>query len=343
MLRAPRLRVSAVKFFWMTLHDKIAAREAGICLYGFAPPKRSTAPDQLAQIAAQQMERLRALDIDGVIVYDIQDEAERTVAAASVSVPADVLARGVRARAPRPSLTLPKIVYRCVAGDTRESFVDWVRPRAPTAQPLGAGRRAEPAARVGLSWTRPTRWSQQHAPELILGGIAIAERHARRHDEHERILRQDGRRLPLLRHPGGLRRDLDASRCSRTTRWRCGDRGDAPLPIVLTFSPCGSEKTLAFMKWLGIAFPRWLENDLRVARRPAGRRRCGCASASSPRSGATRATRASRSASTSRASRSARRRSTRRGAAGAPAAPDDVNLTPAPGRRFRAFAPRSAG
>ena len=41
-----------------------------------------------------------------------------------------------------------------------------------------------------------------------------------------------------------------------------------PLPIILMFSPCGSEKTLAFMKWLGIAFPRWLENELRLAADP---------------------------------------------------------------------------
>ena len=34
-------------------------------------------------------------------------------------------------------------------------------------------------------------------------------------------------------------------------------------PIILTFSPCGSIKTLEFMKWLGISFPRWLENELR--------------------------------------------------------------------------------
>jgi hypothetical protein len=46
------------------------------------------------------------------------------------------------------------------------------------------------------------------------------------------------------------------------------DRSAEPVPIVLTFSPCGSEKTLAFMKWLGITFPRWLENDLRHAPDP---------------------------------------------------------------------------
>src|SRR4029079_4109946 len=37
----------------------------------------------------------------------------------------------------------------------------------------------------------------------------------------------------------------------------------SPVPVVLTFSPCGSVRTLEFMKWLGISFPRWLENELR--------------------------------------------------------------------------------
>jgi 5,10-methylenetetrahydrofolate reductase len=39
--------------------------------------------------------------------------------------------------------------------------------------------------------------------------------------------------------------------------------GRSPVPLVLTFSPCGSVRTLEFMKWLGISFPRWLENELR--------------------------------------------------------------------------------
>ena len=39
--------------------------------------------------------------------------------------------------------------------------------------------------------------------------------------------------------------------------------GRSPIPVVLTFSPCGSVRTLEFMKWLGISFPRWLENELR--------------------------------------------------------------------------------
>jgi hypothetical protein len=46
------------------------------------------------------------------------------------------------------------------------------------------------------------------------------------------------------------------------------EKGGVPLPVILTFSPCGSVKTLSFMKWLGVAFPRWLENELQFARDP---------------------------------------------------------------------------
>jgi hypothetical protein len=64
--------------FDKTLFEKITQRQPGICLYGFAPPKLTTAPDQLANIAQQQVERIAGLDVDGVIVYDIQDEVQRT-------------------------------------------------------------------------------------------------------------------------------------------------------------------------------------------------------------------------------------------------------------------------
>jgi 5,10-methylenetetrahydrofolate reductase len=45
--------------------------------------------------------------------------------------------------------------------------------------------------------------------------------------------------------------------------WSLRTSGRSPIPVVLTFSPCGSVRTLEFMKWLGISFPRWLENELR--------------------------------------------------------------------------------
>lgn len=44
--------------------------------------------------------------------------------------------------------------------------------------------------------------------------------------------------------------------------------GREPVPLILTFAPCATMKTLAFMKWLGISFPRWLENELEHAPDP---------------------------------------------------------------------------
>ncbi len=39
--------------------------------------------------------------------------------------------------------------------------------------------------------------------------------------------------------------------------------GTPPVPVILTFAPCGSLATFEFMRWLGISFPRGVENELR--------------------------------------------------------------------------------
>ena len=44
--------------------------------------------------------------------------------------------------------------------------------------------------------------------------------------------------------------------------YRCAESGRAVPPILVTLSPCGSLKTLEFLRWLGISVPRWLENEL---------------------------------------------------------------------------------
>jgi 5,10-methylenetetrahydrofolate reductase len=100
------------------------------------------------------------------------------------------------------------------------------------------------------------------APNLVLGGIAIAERHVAKEDEHQRM---------LAKQDAGCRFFITQSVYdAASTRSLLSDyalslqaRGRSPAPVVLTFSPCGSVRTLEFMKWLGIAFPRWLENELR--------------------------------------------------------------------------------
>ena len=249
-----------------SLAEKLASRSAGICLYGFAPPKQATPSERLEAIVAQQLVRLRSLPVDGLIVYDIQDEAER------VSVPRPfpflpTLPPEVYAHDHLGSLAVPKIVYRCVNRDTRDGFVRWLesenaRPRISVL--VGAPSRH---SQVGLRLTDAYALARPHSSNLLLGGIAIAERHARTLDEHERILAKTTKGCRFFVTQAVY--DVTSTKSLLSDYALAVDKtGGTPLPIILTFSPCGSEKTLSFMKWLGIAFPRWLENDLQSARDP---------------------------------------------------------------------------
>lgn len=246
------------------LRDKIAARVPGICLYGFAPPKRTTTTDELAAIVAQTEERLAPLAPDGLIVYDIQDEAERVTEPRPFPF-LPTLDPDDYAHTALAGLPMPKIVYRSVGRDTPESLRAWL------AGGPGGGRVSvlvgAPSQRASGLPLADAYTLAREIPDLTLGGIAIAERHARRLDEHERI---------LAKQAAGCRFFVTQAVYDVTsTKSLLSDyalatraRNVPPVPIILTFSPCGSERTLAFMKWLGISFPRWLENDLRFSPNP---------------------------------------------------------------------------
>lgn len=251
-----------------TLTSKLSEGRPGLRLYGIAPPKQSTEADRVLAIAAQQARQIESLQVDGVIVYDIQDESQRTQEPRPFpflpTLPADSYAHE-QLRA----LSVPKIVYRAVNRDTKPSFVQWLTDAEAVAAPrisvlVGAPSRT---AKPGLSLKQAYDLVRHHAPRMLLGAIAIAERHARHLDEHERMLAKldDGCRFFVTQAVYDITSTLsllsDYSIAANT-------RDAGPAPVIVTFSPCGSERTLAFMKWLGIAFPRWLENELRQARDP---------------------------------------------------------------------------
>ena len=56
-----------------SLSDKIKRKEAGIVLYGMTPPKENTDLLKVKEIARKHLNRIKNLDIDGVVLYDIQD------------------------------------------------------------------------------------------------------------------------------------------------------------------------------------------------------------------------------------------------------------------------------
>jgi hypothetical protein len=254
-----------------SLFEKLEHALGGIRLYGIAPPKLETAPERLREIAAQQVARLRVLAPDGLVVYDIQDEPGRAGEARpfpflptfdSEAYACDALAE----------LALPKIVYRCVGAQPRETFVSWLDGvRARNERRLGVFVGAPRGGARGSGMPLSEAYALAHAaPNLMLGGIAIAERHVVKEDEHLRMLAKQERGCRFFITQAVY--DA-ASTKSLLSDYALSTQASShtPAPVVLTFSPCGSLRTLEFMKWLGIAFPRWLENELRHSPDPLER------------------------------------------------------------------------
>ncbi|MEI9950197.1 MAG: 5,10-methylenetetrahydrofolate reductase [Pseudomonadota bacterium] len=251
--------------------EKLDRGLGGIRLYGISPPKLATEPERLGEIAAQQVARLRMLAPDGLVVYDIQDEPGRSGQTRPFpflpTVDPQVYAYDALAEC-----ALPKIVYRCVGAHSSAAFADWmhgVRAAADRRVSVFVGAPRGRASAAGLSL--PEAYALAHAvPNLVLGGIAIAERHVTKADEHQRMLaKQDaGCRFFITQsvYDAGSTRSLLSDYALSLQ-----ESGRSPVPLVLTFSPCGSVRTLEFMKWLGISFPRWLENELRHSPDTLGR------------------------------------------------------------------------
>jgi hypothetical protein len=245
------------------LFEKLDGGLNGIRFYGIAPPKLATDPERLREIAAQQIDRLRRLAPDGLVVYDIQDEPGRSGEARPFpflpTVDPESYAYGALAE-----LAIPKIVYRCVGAHPREvfaSFIDTVRAASDRRLGVFVGAPRGRSHGAGLPLAEAYALARS-APNLVLGGIAIAERHVAKEDEHQRM---------LAKQDAGCRFFITQSVYdAASTKSLLSDyalslqaSGRSPVPVVLTFSPCGSVRTLEFMKWLGISFPRWLENELR--------------------------------------------------------------------------------
>ena len=252
------------------LAEKLIARRGGICFYGIAPPKLHTPPEQLRNIAAQQASRFESMQIDGLIVYDIQDEAERTATPRPFPfLPTVDPAAYAYDYLAEPHI--PKVLYRCVGRDSSETLVHWMTTiRSFDPHPIvvfvGAPSRH---SQVGVSLEQAYALAQRHAPEVVLGGVAIAERHTASVSEHERILRKTAQGCRFVVTQAVYDATSTKSLLSDYSI-AVAERDIRPIPIILTFSPCGSGTTLNFMKWLGIHFPRWLENEIRHAKDPLG-------------------------------------------------------------------------
>jgi hypothetical protein len=235
-------------------------------LFALTPPSRATDRDRAQEIADAMVARLGSLELDGLILYDIDDEAARNPAERPFPFiptldPADFLAEHLG------TWHTAVIVYRAAGKYDSADLRSWLSAQDPARLMTVLVGAASGSVKPRTSLTDAQSLCQEVNPALTLGGVAIPERHSRREDEHLRL---------LAKQEGGCRffvtqvvYDINAAKnLVSDYHYECVARGVSSAPLIFTFSVCGSMKTLEFLRWLGVGVPRWIENDLKHASDP---------------------------------------------------------------------------
>lgn len=239
-----------------TLRTRLTNAESGVLLFGITPPRLSASDERIREIAAATLARLKSLDVDGLAVYDIDDESDRnpeerpfpylpTMDPAAFH--ADYLGEWDR----------PAVIYRCVGKYTDAQLRAWLQAAdSDDVLSVFVGASSKGKA-VQIRLPEAQTLHREVRPELLLGGVAITERA----DEHLRLIAKQEAGCSYFISQVVYSADSAKSMVS-DYYYACRERQIEPKPVLFTLSVCGSEKTLSFLKWLGVDVPRWLANSL---------------------------------------------------------------------------------
>lgn len=251
-----------------SLQQKFADPHRSVCFVGTTPPKASTEDMQMREIADRLLARLDTLEYDGLIVYDIQDESSR------IDTPRPF--PYMETRDPREYSKLlselsqcPIITYKSVAQKDKADFDTWLedawndfglRNLVLVGSPSSEGE-------IKLSLNEAYSALGEHEKPFHLGGVTIAERHAVKGNEHQRLLAKSENGCEFFVSQAVYNAQATIDLLTSYAR-SCKEQGIKPKRIILTFTPCGSAKTLEFMQWLGISVPEATRYRILDAEKP---------------------------------------------------------------------------
>src|SRR5688500_13494433 len=229
----------------MDLRAKLLDPAQPLLLYGSTPPRAGTPPEQVAAAADKLAARVRGLPLDGVVVYDIQDETGRTGVPRPFPFDGTIDPRDYAKR-----FSLPAIVYKAHGTMDEAQWRAWLEASSGEVEFLSIVGRPASGVRYPLPLSRAIRIATE-MKRFVIGGVVIAERHDDQRSEAARLLAKGIEGCgyfisqAVYHAPPTQRLLADYLR-------DCRGAGTAPKRIVLTFAPCGREKTLAFIRWLGV-------------------------------------------------------------------------------------------
>jgi len=250
------------------LKEKLLDPGKAVLLYGTTPPRAGTGEDATRQAADKLAARLAPLPLDGVVVYDIQDETGRTPAAAPRPFPfmETIDPRGY-AREITSLTGRPTIVYKALGSMDEPAWRAWLAATAPRHPLISVVGRPTSGVQHALPLSRAIRIA---AECCTVGGVAIAERHTRERSEAARLLAKGIEGCGYFISQTVYHADASVRLLSDYAR-DCRGAGVKPRRIVLTFSPVGREKTMAFLEWLGVRVPGVVKKTVLENAKPLGK------------------------------------------------------------------------
>lgn len=242
------------------IKEKILNKKTGIVTYAITPPKKNNTPEKIAEISKKHIERIKNLDIDGLIIYDLQDEVDRQSSKRPFPYMESV-DPAVYDEKYLKELKVPKIIYRCVGKYGVEEFSKWLKSGEKDNMFSVFVGASSSKQEVKLKLRQSYDLRNKLNTNLVLGAVVIPERHITHGDEHLRIIKKADSGCNFF--VSQVIYNLEASKNFLSDYYYyCKENNIEMKPIIFTITPCGSEKTLNFMKWLGINIPGWLKNDL---------------------------------------------------------------------------------
>ena len=242
------------------LREKLINKKSGLLLYGITPPKENNTQEKLISITQRRIERIQSVNSDGIVLYDIQDESERTGENRTFPF-LPTIDPFMYCENYLNTLNIEKIVYKSVCKYDKPEFESWLKSLKNTPYLsvfVGAPTKGK-QCKLKLDEAYELRRNVNN--DILLGGVCLPERHTKHNNEHTRIVEKSKHGCTFF-----------ISQCICNVEalknylsdyyYYCIDNNIEVMYQIFTLTIAGTMQTLTFMKWLGISIPKWLENEL---------------------------------------------------------------------------------
>jgi hypothetical protein len=244
-----------------TLARKLANSESGLRFFSFTPPRKGISADKLERMNERRHERIKRIAPDGIMIYDVQEENDRTNAERAFAyhpyLNAIEYADGFLARN-----KCPQIRYAALSGYNRDELFELFEnnPGHPLVV-VGYPGIADPSA---LNLGDVYELYKKKCYEFPLGGIAIAERHLILRNEAEAMVGKICGGVSFFSTQCIYNPDIFL-RLLKDYKEECVRKKLNCKTVILTFSPVLAEKDTTFLEWLGIDVPGDFKKGLALA------------------------------------------------------------------------------